>query len=357
MSSTGLPWEALTGPVDKSLTVHTLERVTRCHIPDEIVLVVPASADSGQLESLAVEHGVTLFQGCGNDLVDHCYQAAKKCSADIVGYLPTDSCVSEPEEIDRILTYHGQGKCHFSSNLAQVYDNGYPTGIGAEVYDFAALEYVWEYNRDSIQRQYVHLNFFNYKKQQPVDPERFTVGTVICPTAFRHPNLILSATIWAQYEFIQSLYAELYSQNPQFHVTDVIAWLDRTRPSAQPVRDTNGKHIYCIDIDGTICDNTDGAYEDAKPYDDVIDQIRQLYNAGHTIFFQTARGATTGINWRELTEAQLKGWGLNHHGLFVGCKPTADIYIDDKGINAIAWRTSGFSLNLTQSKQQRVGDE
>ena len=30
---------------------------------------------------------------------------------------------------------------------------------------------------------------------------------------------------------------------------------------------------YCIDIDGTICSNTDGEYENAKPYIKRIEEI------------------------------------------------------------------------------------
>ena len=32
---------------------------------------------------------------------------------------------------------------------------------------------------------------------------------------------------------------------------------------------------YCIDIDGTICTNTNGNYEKAEPFPDRIEQINQ----------------------------------------------------------------------------------
>lgn len=89
---------------------------------------------------------------------------------------------------------------------------------------------------------------------------------------------------------------------------------------------------YCIDIDGTICTNTDGEYESAKPYADVIRQVNSLYDAGHRIVFFTARGSTTGIDWREVTERQLSSWEVKYHELILG-KPHADIYIDDKAVN------------------------
>ena len=95
--------------------------------------------------------------------------------------------------------------------------------------------------------------------------------------------------------------------------------------------------VYCFDIDGTICTNTEGKYEDAAPFYEVIERINELFDNGDTIYFQTARGATTGIDWRSLTEKQLSEWKVKYHKLFLG-KPTADIYVDDKAINVIEWR-------------------
>lgn len=98
---------------------------------------------------------------------------------------------------------------------------------------------------------------------------------------------------------------------------------------------------YCFDIDGTLCTNTDGDYEAAQPYADVIAEVNRLYAAGHTILLLTARGSTTGIDWRPNTERQLEAWGVRYHVLYLG-KPTADIYVDDKAVNALAWRRDDF---------------
>lgn len=94
--------------------------------------------------------------------------------------------------------------------------------------------------------------------------------------------------------------------------------------------------IYCFDIDGTICTNTDGDYEKAEPFPDTIEKVNLLYDEKNTIYFYTARGATTGIDWREVTENQFKKWGVKYHKLFFG-KPTADLYVDDKCINIKEW--------------------
>ena len=96
---------------------------------------------------------------------------------------------------------------------------------------------------------------------------------------------------------------------------------------------------YVIDIDGTICSNTNGNYEDAKPIVDRIKVINKLYDEGNRIIFLTARGMGRYSNNRSLAESefwtftrkQLEGWGIKFHHLLLG-KPSGDIYIDDKGI-------------------------
>jgi capsule biosynthesis phosphatase len=97
--------------------------------------------------------------------------------------------------------------------------------------------------------------------------------------------------------------------------------------------------IYVFDIDGTICNNTYGNYEQAIPTVNRIELINKLYDDGHKIVFFTARGMKTlNSNIKEVykkyfsfTELQLKSWKVKYHELKLG-KPAGDIYIDDRGV-------------------------
>lgn len=111
--------------------------------------------------------------------------------------------------------------------------------------------------------------------------------------------------------------------------------------------------IYCFDIDGTLCTNTDGDYSLAMPYLEVIAQVNRLYAEGHRILLYTARGSTTGIDWRALTEEQLRRWNVLHHQLQIG-KPTADVYVDDKAINLHDWKRAGFQLRLPGTETENL---
>jgi phosphoglycolate phosphatase-like HAD superfamily hydrolase len=95
---------------------------------------------------------------------------------------------------------------------------------------------------------------------------------------------------------------------------------------------------YVFDIDGTLCTTENSDYENSTPIQDRINKVNELYAEGHTILLQTARGMGRSGNsqayaheaFYELTKQQISGWGVKHHGLFLG-KAAGDIYIDDKG--------------------------
>lgn len=100
----------------------------------------------------------------------------------------------------------------------------------------------------------------------------------------------------------------------------------------------NLKLTYVFDIDGTICTLSGGIYEEARPIKKRIEKVNELFDQGHTIILNTARGMGRTKNnallaeklFREITQQQLNDWGVKYHKLFLG-KPSGDIYIDDKG--------------------------
>lgn len=226
MTSTRLPGKSMMELAGAPLVGRIIERVKRCKMVDEIVLATTQKSEDDVLETLALSYGISVFRGSENDLLDRYYQAAKAFNAEIVVRLPADNPVPEPAEIDRIIAYHLTGQSDFSSNLAEVFGNGYPDGIGAEVFNFKTLEEVWRINSDPQKREHLHLNFFDYKSQKPTNPDRYLVGTVQCPEEFRRPDLVLDVNTQDEYEFMVELYEYLYPRNARFHITDIIQWYD-----------------------------------------------------------------------------------------------------------------------------------
>lgn len=96
---------------------------------------------------------------------------------------------------------------------------------------------------------------------------------------------------------------------------------------------------YVFDLDNTLCDtkkNPDGNwdYNNSKPFEDRIKIVNELYENGHYIIIETARGSVSKKNWYEETYKQLVSYNLKFNELRTGVKFNADFFIDDKGINS-----------------------
>lgn len=233
MGSTRLPGKSMMDLAGAPLLQRILERVMRARKPDLVVMATTELPKDDVLAELGRKCGVEVFRGSEADLVDRYYQAAKKFGADIVMRIPADNAAPEPSEIDRIVDYHMGSDMVFSTNLAQAFGSGYPDGIGAEIFDFWALEEVWTAAGTPKMREHPHLNFFDYADQLATNPGRYPVGTVTCPAEFARPDLVLDVNTEAQYAFIREMYDYLYERNHQFGILDVIAWYDAVYKPAQ----------------------------------------------------------------------------------------------------------------------------
>jgi quercetin dioxygenase-like cupin family protein len=87
-----------------------------------------------------------------------------------------------------------------------------------------------------------------------------------------------------------------------------------------------------VDLDNTLCETQDSNYTESKPIKERINKVNKLKDDGNKITIWTARGQTSGIDYKELTQKQLTDWGIRYDKLLMG-KPSYDLYIDDKSVN------------------------
>jgi len=227
MGSKRLPGKSLLPLCGEPMLGRILERLKRCVLADEIVLAIPSNSMDDPLACLARRYGVGLYRGSEDDVLGRYYHAARQNKASTIVRFPADNPVPEPSEIDRIIEHHKELPIRgFSSNLSPFWSSAYPDGIGAEVFDTDILEYAYINNHKPCQREHVHLNFFDYSLEKPINSTQCPVSTIPCPTNFRRPDLILDVNTQDQYRYISELYESLYPLNPFFSITDIINWHD-----------------------------------------------------------------------------------------------------------------------------------
>lgn len=219
MGSTRLPGKSMMNLKGAPLVGRIIERVKRCKRVDRIGLATTKKPEDDPLEELGHRYGIFMFRGAENDLVDRYYQASKALKAEVIVRVPADNPAAEPNEIDRVIAYHLKSQNDFSTSYPDVLNNGYPDGIGAEVFNFKALEKVWKTVIDPRYREHPHTYFYEH-------PETFKIGTIECPSEFRRPDIKLDVNTRDDYMFMAQLYEDLYPRKPDFHIRDIIEWYD-----------------------------------------------------------------------------------------------------------------------------------
>ena len=78
--------------------------------------------------------------------------------------------------------------------------------------------------------------------------------------------------------------------------------------------------IYCFDLDGTLVTNTEDEdgnmhYTEAKPIPEAINRLKALYEKGHKIIIQTARGSKT----KKFAKILQLGYTIFHENSYSYC--------------------------------------
>jgi spore coat polysaccharide biosynthesis protein SpsF len=230
-ASKRLPNKALLPLAGEPMLFRVIERLRRCTSCEAVVLATTVLPEDDPLADIAREHGCFVFRGSENDLVDRICGAADMVQADVIVRYPSDNALPEPYDIDRIVGYFLENKCDFASNLCNVQQNGYPEGIGAEVYRRTSLELFRREEKDPWKREHITPCFYDYSKDAPAAPASFRIGTVSCPESYRRPNLKMCVDTADEYTYIARMYEDLYPLNPLFGIADVISWHSRIAAS------------------------------------------------------------------------------------------------------------------------------
>lgn len=227
MGSSRLPGKSVLPLAGVPLVGRILERVKKSKLLDEVVLAIPKSSENDELANLGNLYQVTVYRGSELDLVERYYNAALESKCKYIVRIPADNPIIYSEEIDRIISHHLKlRRPGFSSNIAEIFGSKYPDGFGAEIFDFELLKFVHSNSRNNQKSEHIHLNFFDYSTQLPVDKNWCPISTVSCPNEFARPELVFDVNTKEQYDLIANMYKDLYPANSNFGPEEAILWYD-----------------------------------------------------------------------------------------------------------------------------------
>jgi len=222
MGSTRLPGKVMMDIAGKPMLQHIIERVSRAKLVDEVVVAYPGrETNKGQLIDVAYVSGLKGMQlhgywGDENDLVGRYYFVANLMNAELVVRVCSDNPCIEPGEIDRLIEHFNlfpRIGCLWQ-NAQPWNQNGYPDGIGAEIYKFSILEKMNTEIENLTYREHLHQYFYDLEM---VDGPQ-------CPPEFARPDLRLDVNTQADLDYIRDIFAQF--PDNAFHITEVIKYLN-----------------------------------------------------------------------------------------------------------------------------------
>lgn len=215
MGSTRLPGKVLMSLAGRPVLEHVIRRV-RVSGVGEPVVVTTLSAKDLPIVAYCAEHGVRVFCGSENDVLDRFWQAAKLIDTVHIVRITADCPILDPEVVRRVVGTHLESGADYTSNV-QV--ETFPDGLDVEVFRKTSLERAW--NEAQLPSEREHVTPYIRK-----NPELFAQKDV-------RNSEDLSGMRWTldnsdDYEFLTTLFSELGGISG-FGMSDVLRIL-RNKP-------------------------------------------------------------------------------------------------------------------------------
>jgi len=219
MGSTRLPGKVMMPLAGKPLLYRMHERVAASELSGNIIIATTKEETDVPIIELCEENNLNYYRGHSTDLLERHYKAAKIFNADVVVKIPSDCPLIDPNIIDKVIKYCIKNfpKYDFVSNL---HPATYPDGNDVEVMTMKAIEDAGQNAKLPLERE--HTTPFLWE-----NPDKFRIGNVIWETGLDFSMTHRFTIDYKEdYDFIKTVYDELYSENNMFKLDDILNLLD-----------------------------------------------------------------------------------------------------------------------------------
>jgi spore coat polysaccharide biosynthesis protein SpsF len=164
MSSTRLPGKVLLPLAGRVVLAHVLERLSYCSTLSDVVVATSDDASDDVLAQWCHDHGVQVFRGSLNDVLDRFYHCALIHHAQAVVRITADCPALDPTLVDEVVR-------GFQASAHDLYYLGgeFPDGLDCAVFSFSALKRAWREAKLPSEREHVGPYVVNH-------PEWFRIG-------------------------------------------------------------------------------------------------------------------------------------------------------------------------------------
>lgn len=215
MTSVRLPGKVLMDIGGRPALAHIVDRLSRVPQIDGIVIATSIRREDDAIADAAKVMGVTCFRGSEQDVLSRYAGAAALVDADTVIRVTGDCPLLDPDVVTGVLSTYGENHVDFVSNTLL---RTYPIGLDVAIFSRDALDAADEIATNEDEREHVTLYIYRH-------PERFSQMNVAAPPELTDPELRLTLDTPEDLAFLREVFSRLYTDNPNFGLTDVLALL------------------------------------------------------------------------------------------------------------------------------------
>lgn len=210
LGSTRFPRKIFSDLAGKPLIWHVIDRLRYSRKLDNIVLATTDTGTDDELEKWALDHGIDVFRGSENNVLDRYYCAAKQFSASVIVRITADDPFKDPAIMDRVIDKLLNEQLDFAYNN---HPPSFPEGLDIEVFTFGALEKARSTTADEYEQEHVTQYFYrnkplfkqsNYTHHSDLSALRWTIDTEL------------------DYEMAKKVYDLLYKEKEIFLMDDIL---------------------------------------------------------------------------------------------------------------------------------------
>lgn len=212
--STRFPNKVFADICGNPLIWHVVHRLKFAETVDQIVLATTTNPLDDKLFDWGVNHGITVFRGSEDNVLNRYHEAARFVNADIIIRITADDPFKEPIIIDNAVRKLIEEQADFVCNNCPP---SYPEGLDVEVFTKRALGIAERESLNFFEREHVTQYFYHN------------------PLAFKILNIsnvenisYLRWTIDTEVDFlmVQEVYSRLYDGDASiFHMDDILRLL------------------------------------------------------------------------------------------------------------------------------------
>lgn len=230
MGSVRLPGKSMMPLAGKPLVERVIRRIKDVPILDDVVLVTSELPENDVLFELALSLGVPVIRGDEENLASRYVSAIEELDIDVVVRIPADNYLTESWAVNLIVEEHLKYRSGFSTNIMQIFDSGFPDGLGAEV--FEATDFLKLHSKSCPKDvdEHVHKHFFDYNSGLATMIAQDQIRTIKCPDRFAWPQLRFDVNTLEDYQFAAMIYEDLGGDKGKFGLIEVLDWHKRNKP-------------------------------------------------------------------------------------------------------------------------------